>query len=230
MHAQARGTQTRTHEGRERGKQKPEHGTAGAPRPASAPTDGHAPPQEADGSRQADECEAAARADGRETRAQEREREAAAQAAERFAAEHYDAVFRYCLRHAASKEDAQDWTQEVFLRVVRSAAPYEERGKPLAYLYTVARHVCADFHRTRRAAWVEIGEDVPDPAGQRGTDAIDLADLIAHLEADEREVVALRYDQGLSVADIAQVMGVSRFAVHRTTKRALAKLERMMQG
>ena len=226
MHAQARetqerGTQAQAHEGRERGAQKPEHGAAGAPRPASAPADGHAPPQETDGNRQAG---------GRETRAQEREREAAAQAAERFAAEHYDAVFRYCLRHAASKEDAQDLTQEVFLRVVRSAAPYEERGKPLAYLYTVARHVCADFHRTRRAAWVEIGEDVPDPAGQRGTDAIDLADLIARLEADEREVVALRYDQGLSVADIAQIMGVSRFAVHRTTKRALAKLERMMQG
>ncbi len=82
---------------------------------------------------------------------------------------HYDDVFHYCLRHAASKEDAQDLTQEVFLRIVRNAAHYDDRGKPLAYLYTVARHVCADFHRARRAAWVELEEGVPDPAGQRAS-------------------------------------------------------------
>ena len=153
-----------------------------------------------------------------------------ATAAERFAARHYDDVFHYCLRHVGSKEDAQDLTQEVFLRVVRAKADYEDRGKPLAYLYTVARHACADFHRARRAAWVELGEDVPDPAAERAADEVGLADLIARLDEAEREVIALRYDQGLGVSEIAQALGTSRFAVHRTAKRALAKLERMMQG
>lgn len=153
-----------------------------------------------------------------------------ATAAERFAARHYDDVFHYCLRHVGSKEDAQDLTQEVFLRVVRAKADYEDRGKPLAYLYTVARHACADFHRARRAAWVELGEDVPDPAAERAADEVGLADLIARLDEAEREVIALQYDQGLGVSEIAQVLGTSRFAVHRTAKRALAKLERMMQG
>lgn len=153
-----------------------------------------------------------------------------ATAAERFAARHYDDVFHYCLRHVGSKEDAQDLTQEVFLRIVRANADYEDRGKPLAYLYTVARHACADFHRARRAAWVELGEDVPDPAAERAADEVGLADLIARLDEAEREVIALQYDQGLGVSEIAQVLGTSRFAVHRTAKRALAKLERMMQG
>ena len=45
-----------------------------------------------------------------------------ATAAERFAARHYDDVFHYCLRHVGSKEDAQDLTQEVFLRIVRANA------------------------------------------------------------------------------------------------------------
>ena len=153
-----------------------------------------------------------------------------ATAAERFAARHYDDVFHYCLRHVGSKEDAQDLTQEVFLRVVRAKADYEDRGKPLAYLYTVARHACADFHRARRAAWVELGEDVPDPAAERAAAEVGLADLIARLDEAEREVIALQYDQGLGVSEIAQVLGTSRFAVHRTAKRALAKLERMMQG
>lgn len=150
-------------------------------------------------------------------------------AAERFAAAHYDDVFRYCLRHVGSKEDAQDVTQEVFLRIVRSGGSYVDHGKPLAYLYTVARNACADFHRTRHAATVEIREDVPDPAGERGVDDVAMADLLARLGEDEREAIALAYDQGLGVGEVAQVMGVSRFAVRRTTKRALAKLERMMR-
>ena len=153
-----------------------------------------------------------------------------ATAAERFAARHYDDVFHYCLRHVGSKEDAQDLTQEVFLRIVRANADYDDRGKPLAYLYTVARHACADFHRARRAAWVELGEDVPDPAAERAADEVGLADLIARLDEAEREVIALQYDQGLGMSEIAQVLGTSRFAVRRTAKRALAKLERMMQG
>ena len=150
-------------------------------------------------------------------------------AAERFAAAHYDDVFRYCLRHVGSREDAQDLTQEVFLRVVRSGGSYVDRGKPLAYLYTIARNACADFHRTRRAATVEIQEDVPDPAGERAVDEVGMADLLARLDEGEQEAVALAYDQGLGVVEVAQVMGVSRFAVRRTIRRALAKLERMMR-
>ena len=53
----------------------------------------------------------------------------------RFTEEHYDAIYRYCARRLNSKEDAQDATQEVFLRLVSSKALYVEQGKPLAYLY-----------------------------------------------------------------------------------------------
>ena len=155
--------------------------------------------------------------------------EAVVSAAERFASAHYDDVFRYCLRHVGSKEDAQDLTQEVFLRIVRSGGSYVDRGKPLAYLYTVARNVCADFHRTRRAATVEIDESVPDPAGERASDRIGMTDLLARLDEGERETVDLAYGQGLGMIEIAEAMGVSRFAVRRTMKRALAKLERMMR-
>lgn len=54
--------------------------------------------------------------------------------AAKFAEDHYDEVFRYCARQLPSREDAQDATQEVFLRLVKSHALYERNGKPLAYL------------------------------------------------------------------------------------------------
>ena len=84
---------------------------------------------------------------------------AAALAAE-FAAAHYDDVLRYCRRRLPSWDDAQDATQEAFLRLVRSGARYERRGKPLAYLYTIARNVCAEAYRRCGPAMEPLEVDV----------------------------------------------------------------------
>ena len=147
--------------------------------------------------------------------------------AEKFAEDHYDEVFRYCARRLPTKEDAQDATQEIFLRLVRSRALYESNDKPLAYLYTCARNVCADFYRKGVPGDLRTDiewEDVPDPSTKDGSQCMSLAEAVASLAPEEREVIELRYGQDLSVADIAQVLGVSRFTVYRSCKRALRSL------
>lgn len=153
--------------------------------------------------------------------------------AEKFAEGHYDEVFCYCARRLPTKEDAQDATQEVFLRLVRSRALYEGTGKPLAYLYTCARHVCADFYRkaTPLDTVSDIEwEDVPDPCTQDNSERMSLADAVARLPQGEQEVIELRYGQDLSVTNIARILGVSRFTVHRSCKRALRSLEEVLGG
>ncbi len=152
---------------------------------------------------------------------------AAALAAE-FAAAHYDDVLRYCRRRLPSWDDAQDATQEVFLRLVRSGARYERRGKPLAYLYTIARNVCAEAYRRCGPAVEPLEVDVPDPAADRTAERLDAA--LATLSADERDVLELRYGQGLAVGEIAMVMERSRFAVRRLEQKALATLKQEWEG
>ena len=73
--------------------------------------------------------------------------------ARRVVEEHYDDVLAYCRRHAPTYDDALDATQETFLRFVRSLPGYRDRGKPLAFLLTVARGVCADAYRRRGRTW-----------------------------------------------------------------------------
>lgn len=153
--------------------------------------------------------------------------------AEKFAEDHYDDVFRYCARRLPSKEDAQDATQEVFLRLVKSHALYERGGKPLAYLYTCARNVCSDFYR--RAAPLDSRTDVewdeiPDASARDEAERISLADAIARLPEQERDVLELRYGQDLSVTDIARIQGMSRFSVYRSCKRALGSLKQALGG
>lgn len=160
-------------------------------------------------------------------------RSAPSDAAAAFAEAYYDDVFRYCARRLPTREDAQDAVQEVFLRLVRSRALYEKRGKPLAYLYTCARNVCADFYRRRPAEACALGEEaesVADPA--RGPDAERMAmdEALSRLADDEREVLELHYGQDLSMADIAGITGRSRFSLYRVERRALDALRRTLGG
>ncbi len=143
---------------------------------------------------------------------------------ERIVAEHYTDVLGYCRRHTASSEEAADACQETFLRFVRRASAYRERGKPLAYLITIARSVCVDLARTHAR---DAGE-LPDglPANEPGPDAadLDLALALERLPPADREVLELRFGQGLRVGEVARVLGVSRFSAGRKVRSALDAL------
>ena len=80
------------------------------------------------------------------------------QGVEKIVSEHYADVLAYCRRHTASPEEAADACQETFLRFVRRAGAYRERGKPLAYLLTIARNVCVDLAR----AHVRDADELPE--------------------------------------------------------------------
>jgi RNA polymerase sigma-70 factor (ECF subfamily) len=58
--------------------------------------------------------------------------------------EQYDKVYRYCYYKVHTQEIAEDITQETFLRYFNQTT-YLDRGKPLAYLCTIARNLCNDY-------------------------------------------------------------------------------------
>ena len=155
------------------------------------------------------------------------------EAFDRLVEEHYDDVLAYCRRHAPSYDEAPDVAQEAFLRFVRSGrSPLD--GKPLAYLLTIARNLCIDASRAKRPPAVPLDVDVPDRSPGADPAAAcagsEVGGLIGALDPELREVVELRFDQGFKVGGIAQVLGVSRFAVNRRLNRALAELRRGLEG
>ena len=155
------------------------------------------------------------------------------EAFDRLVEDHYDDVLAYCRRHSPSYDDAPDVTQETFLRFVRSGrSPVE--GKPLAYLFTIARNLCIDAARARRLPAAPLDADVPDRSpGADPAAAVsggEVGALVDALEPELRDVVELRFDQGFKVGEIASVLGVSRFAVNRRLNRALAELRRGLEG
>lgn len=141
----------------------------------------------------------------------------------------YDDVLAYCRRHAPRGHEAADLAQETFLRFMRRGR-YAEEGKPLAYLLAIARNLCADAARQARRAPASAsldacpGLDAPDPRDEVAD--VELACMLARLEPELRDVIELRFGEGLKAEEAAQVLGVSRFTVRRRLKRALDQLRR----
>lgn len=153
---------------------------------------------------------------------------------QRVVAAHYDDVHAYCRRHTQTADEAQDATQEVFLRFVRSAERYRDAGKPLAYLLTIARNVCVDAARTHARACSELPDEETLPAPDLPPGESDARSALAHalslLPSDQQEVLELRYDQELKLSEIACVLGISRFAAKRRVDAALAALRERLES
>lgn len=138
--------------------------------------------------------------------------------------EQYDRIYRYCYYRLKDAYLAEDVTQETFLRSLESDR-YMEAGRPLAFLYTVARNLCTDEFRRRKPEELpkELTDDRPEDSL---TEGISLRMALEELTEEERELVLLRYVNEVPVSELAKLYGISRFSLYRETRRILKKLER----
>ncbi len=149
-------------------------------------------------------------------------------------------VYRYLRAHAASDEDAADLTQQVFLRALDALPAYRSRGAPFgAWLFRIARHAAIDARRRQRGAvpWEALPEAMHPAAGQdpEGVvlqrEALDrLRELLARLDPEKREMLALRFAAQLSAPEIAVVVGKSAAAVKKQLTRTLQSLKEAYHG
>jgi RNA polymerase sigma-70 factor (ECF subfamily) len=137
--------------------------------------------------------------------------------------EQYDKIYNYCYFKVKNAPLAEDLTQETFLRFF-SQNSYIGRGKPLAYLYTIAKNLCIDVYR--KIGEQPLSEDIAD--AETGTDALEASiavkEAVAALPNDMQEILLLRFSNELSMREICGITGLSRFAVRRRINGALKKL------
>lgn len=140
----------------------------------------------------------------------------------------YQKIFRYCSSRIASRETAEDITQETFLRFYEHPE-YQGSGKEIQYLYTIARNLCIDEYR--RKPEDPLPEDIPaeHDGESEWIDRFALRAVLDALPDEEREIIVLRYVSELSVADIAKLRGVSWFAMNRCIKRILGKMRQKFE-
>ena len=152
---------------------------------------------------------------------------------------HERRVLRTALRLLARPEDAADATQEVYLRLFRHLRRFDERRDFATWLYRITVNVCRDIHRRRqrnptlsldemgaRVPPVEPRADSPDPFDEfaQAEERRIMTDALAGLPEKERAAVVLRDLEGLSTAEVAEVLGSSQTTVRSQISRARIKL------
>jgi RNA polymerase sigma-70 factor (ECF subfamily) len=165
--------------------------------------------------------------------------EAFGQLYERYAA----AIFRYIFAHVDNRLDAEDLTEEVFLRAWRSISKYHQQDTPfLAYMFRIARNAVIDHHRSSRRSQRDVSLDAdeyPDrqirelhsDPGDVVSDSLErqeMRKLLNQLQEDYRTVILLRFLSGLNPDETAKVMDRSPGAVRVLQHRALTALRKLL--
>ena len=136
--------------------------------------------------------------------------------------EQYDKIYRFCYYKVKNSVMAEDLTQETFLKYF-SQNTYIERGKMLAYLYTIARNLCMDTFRKIQPE--PLADDIPITDGFEQVElSLTLKEVLSSLSEQNRELLLLRYVNELSVGEIASIMEISRFTVYRRINSVIADL------
>jgi len=152
--------------------------------------------------------------------------------------EYQPAIYRYVLYRVDDAATAEDLTGEVFVRLVEHIDRFTYRGLPLlAWLYTIARNLVADHHRrTGQSLPLSLAEQSPadtaDPeeSVEHSLTQRRLAAALTHLTEDQRQVILMKFVEGMDNERVAHTLGKSVGAVKALQHRALAVLRDILAG
>lgn len=150
-----------------------------------------------------------------------------------------DRIYNYIYYRVGNAHDAEDLTARVFYRVLKALPRYVDRGAPFAsWLYRIAHNLVANFHRDqKRRPTLPIDDlpltsrhrDAPEQTVERHDEARSLWNVINQLNEDRRELLMLKFGDGLSNAQIGQIMGRTEGAIKSLYHRTLVSLREEME-
>ena len=134
---------------------------------------------------------------------------------------HHLAIYRYLLRMTGSRDQAEELTQDVFLRVIKSQGSYTEQDRERAWLFQIARNLRCDRlrHDRRRIPPLQLDNYEPAEAPRQAL-RLNLLQALANLSDEDREAFVLAEIGGLSYAEIGLVCVITPAAVRSRIYRA----------
>ena len=141
-------------------------------------------------------------------------------------------IYRYVFYQVKDKMTAEDITEEVFVKAWRAIGSCKGRGQTFSpWLYRIAHnHLIDDFRRRRKQLSIEVEMVVkvstPELEVEGGLERQELLGVITCLPQNQRQVIILKFIEGLDNREIGQIMGKSQGAIRILQMRALATLRR----
>jgi RNA polymerase sigma-70 factor (ECF subfamily) len=151
---------------------------------------------------------------------------------------HYADVYSYLRRLCGSRTDAEDLTQQTFLKVWSSLDGFKGRSKFSTWLHRIAHNTYIDWQRRNASSvqsntdqwWQECIEQNPGPFADLAKRQLarQLYGAVDGLDENKKQVVHLHYYQGLSIRETAKVLGVATSTVKYRLREVLKALRAIM--
>ena len=144
-----------------------------------------------------------------------------------------DKVYRKCLSFVKDPARAEDFTHDIFLKLITSLPSYKETAKFSTWLYSITYNYCVDKVRTtKKLAEDELDEefDLEDPEDDtelREIEAQRLRKALDKVSTDEKAILLMKYQEDLSIKEIADLFGVTESAVKMRLLRAKEKVKKI---
>ncbi len=151
---------------------------------------------------------------------------------------HLNQVFRYFYYRLGQREDAEDLTEQTFLKAWQAIGGYDYRGAPFAaWIFRIAHNLLVD-HRRRRSPAEKLDDDLevaddsagPEEVAAQRLEAQELGQALRQLSDVEQSVVTLRFIHGLEHRTVARIVGKSEVATRSIQSRALGRLGRILSA
>lgn len=138
----------------------------------------------------------------------------------------YDQIYRYCYFRLRDRELSEDVTQEAFLRYFASYS-HTDSVSMLKYLYTIARNLCIDEYRRsgKKKEEQNVGPAYAASAEEQTLTSLAVRNALSRMNAEEQELLLLRYVNETPISVIGTLYGISRFAAYRKLLAAKGRFQ-----
>ena len=149
-------------------------------------------------------------------------------------------IFRYIFFKVPSQKDAEDLTQIVFLKAWQALPDFQKKTNPFSsWLYKIAKNIVIDYYKKKKEITLDkpiedlkqIKDEKANPVKiiEQKEKAEILGQLIKQLSDDQQEVIILKFIQGLSNKEMAQLMQKSEEAIRALQYRGLKALREKLK-
>ncbi|MDD5590690.1 MAG: sigma-70 family RNA polymerase sigma factor [Dehalococcoidales bacterium] len=167
-------------------------------------------------------------------RAKQNDQEAFTQLYEKY----FDKIYRYVSLKIGDRMEAEDITQQVFLKAIKSISSFKWKGFPFSsWLFRIAHNQVVDYLRKKtKRETVALDEtllasdDDPQLAFERKLNIEQLAMATKKLTPAQQEVISLRFAGDLPIAQVAKAMGRSEGAIKALQHSAVLALRKELTG
>jgi len=149
-----------------------------------------------------------------------------------------DKIYKYVYYKVGNAADAEDLCEQVFLKAWEAIGRYKWCGYPFSsWLYKLAHNLVVDHYRTRRdpmplndLLYTPLEPADPENALHATLEAEEIRRAIAQLTGEQRQVIQLKFVEGYSNLEIAEMLNKKEGAIRALQYRALRSLQGILQS